>query len=407
MKITSFCSYLSGGAGGSSLKLHQAFLKSGVQSKLYVKSASKEALNNVSSLYLLDKETMTENDLFRLPPKDDNGFNIISTGYGRTYDMGLQKAYAETDIVLLRWITDFISDIQISKWSALKKPVIWCLSDMAPFTGGCHYSFNCEGYTNSCSNCCMVSSSFKEHPSITLARRKKFWRNVTIVSPSNWLAECVKKSSVFKNANVHVIQTGVDLEIFKPVSITSVNIKKNIAVNRDKKYILFGADYQHDPRKGGSFLYDIASNLIKLGFVSDEIVFVFFGGFKKPIQHLFGFEVINLSFIDSQLELAEIYSFVDITVLPYIQDNLPNIMLESISCGTPVVAVDVGGMKDVIGDDVNGKLVALGDCNEMAISIKQLLNKPLSKNSLREFAVVNLNINIQVRKYIELFNRLL
>ena len=406
IKVSSYCSYIAGGAGGSSLKLHMALKKEGVESRLYTKNIPYYATNEQEGVYKLEG-SIINSQISRVPANNNNGFNIVASGYGCGYFSELESTYKKSDIILLRWVTDFISDFQISSWSNRNKPVIWCLSDMAPFTGGCHYSFDCDGYKDNCSKCPMVKKGLQGHPSLTMQRRQSLWENITLVSPSKWLASCARESTIFNKSRIEVIQTGVELDIFKPVKGGENSLIKQLDLSPEKKYILFGADYQDDPRKGGSYLPEIFEELKKLLQPTEKVVVVFLGNVNTDSVKLPQFEVLNLNFVKKKEILAEVYSFVDLTVLPYVQDNLPNMMLESIACGTPVVAFDTGGIKDVLVEGVNGKKIPLGSCKDMAMSIYELLKSPLPVNFLREYAESNLDIRLQARKYVDLFSKLL
>ncbi|WP_182026355.1 glycosyltransferase [Vibrio rotiferianus] len=406
MKVASFCSYLRGGAGGSSLKLHNALLSKGIDSYLYCIDAPDDIIKGNKNIFALGAGCIRDDLVTRLPLRNDNGFNIISSGYGNQYHQELNDIYQSSDIILLRWVTDFISDYQISSWTSKAKPIIWCLSDMAPFTGGCHYSNGCNKYISDCSECNIASYNYNSHPKLTLTRRQSIWHMLTVVAPSQWIADCAAKSKIFSDFPVKIIQTGVELDIFHPLNDCENKAIDVIKKDSNKKYILFGADYQDDPRKGGKFLKSVFKKLEALRNKQQDIVIVFLGGLNHDIEFLTNCEIINVNYIADKRKLAEIYNAVDLTVLPYIEDNLPNIMLESIACGTPVVSFDVGGMPDVIVNNVNGKIVPLGDCHEMALAINEILNKPIGTDIVSGYARDHLDIDIQARKYIDLFDTL-
>ena len=85
-----------------------------------------------------------------------------------------------------------------------------------------------------------------------------------------------------------------------------------------------------------------------------------------------GLPVVDLGYVVDDCKLAQAYSAADLVVLPSLEDNQPNILLEAMACGTPVVSFAIGGMVDVIKDGVNGRLVRPFDIAALAQAIFDL-----------------------------------
>lgn len=401
MKIASIGMQARGGAGLSSLKLHREFVKNGHDAKFFVAKNS-PAVEGVELIPNISSYNSTWWRLGTMPLKD-GVHNIVSSGFsGKSADY-LQNVYKWSDVVLLRWITSTVSDWQVGRWSTGPKPVVWCLSDMAPFTGGCHYSQGCTKYEVSCTQCAMVSNEFSNVPSLVVERRKNIWKKITVVSPSRWLANCAKNSAIFHDMDIRVIRTGVELDVFK--SVDRYLARAQLGLDPDGILLFFGAHSAAEERKGFDILPSVIEILRSQGYGEDQLKVLVVGGEPNAkIKSML--PCISLGRVDDRDRMAIAYSAADITVLPYREDNLPNVMLESISCGTPVCAFDIGGMPDVIVPGVNGYLAVPFDAWDMAACIRTLIEDPLSQQSIRSWAQSNIGLSKQASEYLSLFEGL-
>ena len=232
----------------------------------------------------------------------------------------------QTDVINLHWVAaGFLSIRNISRLARLGKPVVWTLHDMWAFTGGCHYSGKCERYVNSCGSCLQLNSD--KDCDIT----RKVWTrkgrayeglNLTVVTPSRWLAECAKRSSLFSDVRVEVIPYGLNTSIFKPINKSTARSILNLPMN--KKIILFGATSStSDKRKGFSFLHKAINNLSKIiGNLKDYYLLVF-GASHSKNNETFPFGINYAGKFSDDVSLALLYSSADVFVAPSLEDNLP------------------------------------------------------------------------------------
>lgn len=313
------------------------------------------------------------------------------------------------DIVHLHWIAGGF--IKIESLAKIKKPIIWTLHDSWAFTGGCHIPFDCKKYIKTCNYCPTLSSDKRNDLSYKIFKRKeKSWKNLrfTIVAPSSWLGECVKRSSLFYKTRVEVISCGLDLNRFKPIN---KNVARDIlCLPKDKKLILFGAlSALSDKRKGFSLLREALKNFSSKE--NKDIELVIFGSSKPKVEEDLGFKTHYLGHLNDEISLAVIYSAVDVMIVPSIQDNLPNTIMESLACGAPVVAFDVGGIPDMIDHQKNGYLAKSFDTEDLARGIKWVLEdntklKELSKNA-RLTAMNKFDIIKVAKRYKNLYEDIL
>ncbi|MEZ7891948.1 MAG: glycosyltransferase family 4 protein [Candidatus Wallbacteria bacterium] len=313
------------------------------------------------------------------------------------------------DIIHLQWIGDgFMAPETIKNF---KKPVLMTLHDSGIFTGGCHFPLQCTRYQDSCGSCPALNSNNANDLSYQILKRKKnalLNSKLTLVSPSRWMAECAKKSSLFCNADIEIIPNGIDLKIFKPLDKSYA--KRVLSLPENKKILLFGAlRYNDFPIKGYPFLI---SALQKLSCHKNEYEIATFGSAAKndEIENL-GFKTHSFGRLNDEISLALLYAAADIFITPSMTESFGLTALEAIACGTPVAAFAVGGIPDIIEDKFNGILAHPFDESELAAGIEWIIGYndrylKLSSNARakaeKEFDIIDV-----ARKYQLLYNKLL
>ncbi|WP_022663069.1 glycosyltransferase [Paucidesulfovibrio longus] len=260
------------------------------------------------------------------------------------------------DVAHLHWLHCGLT--RIESLARLEVPVVWTIHDMWAFTGVCHYAGGCERYLHGCGSCPALRSENPGDVSArTFARKAAAWprMNLTVVSPSRWLARLARKSPLLGGKRVEVIPNGLDTETFAPLSAAGRVLARQrlgLPADAERPLLLFGADFAlRDARKGGG---DLLAALARSGLQADLAIF----GHDGPAPQVEGCRVHGLGYLRDDAHLAEVYAACDLYVLPTLQDNLPNTVLESLACGTPVLSYDVGGVPEMIEDGKNGFLVA-------------------------------------------------
>lgn len=311
----------------------------------------------------------------------------------------------EPDIVHLHWICGgFLSIKDISK---IKSRIVWTFHDAWPFTGGCHFPFTCKGFEDNCGNCLYFTKKRRNDISCKILKKKKtFWSNlpVSIVTPSHWLSDMARKSSIFRDKQIKVIPNGIDSDIFKPVPQRTARTILNLPQN--EKVILFGSvSPNSDIRKGFQILKK-SLKIIRSDGLLDCNIAIF--GASPPERSLdLGFPTHYLGRLDDVFSLVLAYSAADVFVAPSIQDNLPNTVMESLSCGTPCVAFNIGGMSEMIQHEENGYLAKPYDHFDLARGIDWVLSKSYEPCALREnsrrMVLAKFKIEDIAKRYIEVY----
>lgn len=259
------------------------------------------------------------------------------------------------DLLHLFWVNSGF--MRIETLPKFKRPLVWTLHDMWPFTGGCHYDGGCGRFKLSCGSCPVLESGTKHDLSWSIFNRKlKSWQGVpvVVVATSHWLADMARASLLFRDRRIEVIPNGLDTEKYRPFDKEFA--REVYGFPRDKRLILFSAfSATTDKRKGGQFLLPALQELAQTH-LGKEAELVILGASRPQDAPALGMKVHYMGHFHDEISQALLYSAVDVTVAPSMQENLSNAVMESLSCGTPVVAFNIGGMPDMVEHRASGYL---------------------------------------------------
>jgi glycosyltransferase involved in cell wall biosynthesis len=314
------------------------------------------------------------------------------------------------DIVNLHWVCN--GYLQIETLRKFQQPIVWTLHDMWAFTGGCTYNYDCENYKVSCGSCPQLGSDRDRDLSHWVWQRKaNAWKglNLTLVASSAWMAECARASSLFQDTRIEVIPLGLDTTKYKPHSRYFAREVLNLP--QDKQLVLFGAlTGTSDRRKGFHLLQPALQRLNESGW-NDQIELVIFGASTPDSPPDLGFKTHYVGRFNDDVSLALVYSAADVMVVPSMQEAFGQTASEALACGTPVVAFNATGVKDIVDHQQNGYLATAFDVEELAKGIAwvledetryQQLCAQAREKSLREFAA-----EVQAQRYLEIYQDLL
>jgi glycosyltransferase involved in cell wall biosynthesis len=310
-----------------------------------------------------------------------------------------------SDLVHLHWIS-FLADYA-SFFGSIPDhvPIVWTLHDMNPFTGGCHYSDGCERFKSGCGNCPQIVAAEPDDvsfDSFQIKRRALANKNIHVVAPSEWLLALSKQSSIWPaRTTFNVIKLGFDLNSFFPLDKQLARLK--LGLTTDAVLIGFGAEDIRNRRKGFQHLI----NCLPQVKTSTPIECLVFGSGEIPDRE--GLPNMNqLGYVDSVQKQALIYSAADLVVVPSREDNQPQVGLEAMACGTPVIGFDAGGIPEYVRDGLTGWLVELGDEEQLAARISQLVDDADTRTSMsiraRAMMEAEFDIVTQADKYVSLYN---
>lgn len=378
MKIVHFNTFEGGGgAAKASLALHRAMLALGVDATLAV---YRRISSDVSVIGLTPTRFAFLE--FKFIPRFLSAIHYLIYRPLETWSFGVfgsrsiiqHKKVNEADIISLSWVAWFLDIKAIGRLLEQGKPVVWTCYDMWAFTGGCHYSGECDRYISSCGSCPQLGKvSSRDISSWQWEKKNQLWdiSRLTIVCPSKWLAECVQKSSLLgKVGRIEVIPTGVDESIFSPMSKSEA--RKLLGFPLERKLILFIASRGFENERKGGRLLEKSLHFLHAIYegVLPEVVIL---GHRQGNSSLHKKFTIHSKQFSDDMSLSRLYSACDVLVAPSTADTLPLTVLQAMACGTPCVAYDVGGMGDVIEHQNNGYLAEPFDVEDFAKGIDFVL----------------------------------
>ena len=427
---------ISGGAARAAMRIMRGVQQSGVEAQMFVKDKYSQSSDVIplstyapSSNWFLDvfkwviQKFKNRYHMFKWHPYKRTKQNVFMSDLRHTDIHGaLQKL--DYDIVHLHWINNRFLDIR--ELSKIHKPIVWTLHDSWPFCGICHYFVDCKRYQSHCGACPMLGSKKEQDLAYEVFEKKmEAYKDLDfhIVTPSHWLGDSAKKSALLGRFPVHVIPNCLDTDLFRLLSVEEIRViaeqQQNAVVSRvlreatekriAKPLILFGAMNAANDRIKG-----FASLLSALQILDAQDVkahLVVFGANEQELPMKFqNIDVTFVGYIHDSSVLTALYNIADVMVVPSLTENLSNAIMESLSCGTPVVAFNIGGNSDMIDHQQNGYLANELDCEDMAKGIQWCIEHntegALSRNSL-EKVMNNYTIDIVSKQYKQLYQSII
>ena len=314
----------------------------------------------------------------------------------------------EADLIHLHWVAGFVDYGTFFRLLPKSTPLVWTLHDMNPFTGGCHYDTGCGRFAEHCGLCPQLGSRKQNDLSRQIWQRKRRAFQLLapdrlhIITPSKWLGQQLCQSSLLSRFPFSVIPNGLDTEVFQPRNRRVMREALGISIHA--KVVLFVADGANDPRKGLKFL----ASALEGAESRSEIVLLSLGQ-GKPVEFR-RFPHVHVQAIQDDRLLSFIYSCADVFVAPSLQDNLPNTVLESMACGTPVVGFRAGGIPEAIHDGKTGLLAAVHNVEDLRRAVLELLGHDQRREEMsqtcRRLALEEYRLETQASRYLNLYREL-
>ncbi len=397
-----------GGAAVAALRLQQALLKSGVDCQLLVHTmeAPQEHVTPWADTTFKKRIAWLQfvgERLAFLPFEKDSSIRFAFSPATVGTDISNHPLVQKATVLHLHWINfGFLSLDSLAKLFALKKPIVWTMHDMWPITGGCHYSRGCTRFYEHCHNCPFLSKPDDYDLSFRQFEKKMHFyepANLTFVAPSQWLTDMTLKAPLRKHHSALAIPNCIDTHLFFPVEKNKAKEALNLPLS--KKLILFSGVNTADPRKGYSYFEKAINSLDR-----DEVEIMIFGKGKIQDFDTLNVKVHFLGKISDTETLINAYSAADLVVVPSLEDNLPNTIMEAMACGTPVVGFDTGGIPEMIDHQKNGYVAISKSAESLKKGILFVLetnqNSSLSE-AARTKVLATYSENVIAKRHLELY----
>ncbi|WP_439582581.1 glycosyltransferase family 4 protein [Dyadobacter bucti] len=384
--------HLEGGAGVAATRLHRALLKYGTDSYMLVPTAQshEEKVIELSDNKLQKKKHFGRFIAERLhfyPQEKDKTVRFAFSPAAIGADIAGHPLIQKADIIHLHWVNfGFLSLQSLESLFSMGKPVVWTLHDMWTFTGGCHYSRGCDNYLSHCQYCPYLAKPDQYDISFSQFEKKQFiydQANLALVSPSRWLDGLVKAAALTKPHTSLTIPNCLDTTLFSPYK--KLETRKMLGLPENKNLILFAGANTQDPRKGFAFFREAIS---QVGCVMENVEVLIFGKANPQNFSNFPVPVHYLGKITQPEEMVKAYNAANMIVVPSLEDNLPNTVMEALSCGVPAVGFSTGGVPEMIDHQVNGFVSDFGSAESLAEGIAWVLqndgNNVISENARKK-----------------------
>jgi glycosyltransferase involved in cell wall biosynthesis len=381
-----------GGAGRACIRLNQALLSQGVDSKIIVhyKFGANPNIQTFNKNKIQKAYTAATIILERFLAKRylkpvKTPFSFAWFGRSVIHHPDVKAA----DIIHLHWVNhSFLNPAHLAEIAKLNKPVVWTFHDSNAFTGGCHVRYTCDHFMRECGNCPILKDAGPDDISHRIWKQKRAaydQLHFNIIAPSKWMQRSVEASSLMKGKPIANIPNTLETNIFHPVDKNAA--RDALGLSKDKFIFLTGfMPSRKDMHKGTGYLMQSLDLLAERKDIDkDQIELVVFGNRNEKDVPVFPFKTTFLGTINNDEKLAQCYASADAFLIPSLEDNLPYTVMESLSCGTPVVAFTTGGIPDMVQHQHNGYLAEYRSAESFTDGMAWMLNHP-DQETLRKQA---------------------
>lgn len=336
--------------------------------------------------------------------------DIANTGY----DITSLREFKEADVIHLNWINQgMLSIADIRKILESGKPVVWTMHDAWPATAICHYTQGCKAYTSTCRNCKMLPDNGGPKDLAYRVWKKKAammdGQHISFVTCSRWLEGLAKKSALLTGQSITAIPNPIDTRIF--CKKDQQEARKRAGLPLDKKIILFVSQRVNDRRKGMDFMIEAIDKMIaEHPEMKDTAAVAILGGHSEDFTGHLRLPAYPLGYVSDEKKIVDVYNSADVFVLPSLEDNLPNTVMEAMACGVPCVGFKVGGITEEIDHEKNGYVAQYRDSSDLAKGIYWVMEEAdraaLSESAVKKVAS-SYSQHLIALKYIEVYNHAL
>lgn len=390
----------SGGAGIAAFRLGRALESQGVQapvvclhrrfddeSTFRVRTRNSEVSRSLTAyregIQRVEKRFITHNRTARSK-------TIFSSPWAGGHLVADNPFVAASRVLHLHWVNHFLDLHSLQELASLKRPIVWTLHDEWLYTAGCHYTSGCDQYLRRCTQCPqllhdpyrLIEEWFDEKAAVFADL------DLTVVTPSAWLGERARRSHLLRGKRVEVIRNAFDVHTFRPMDRSRRQALRARHGFDDASVVLgFGAQSLKDVRKGYGLLLAALTELVRQGKLPANVGLMVFGTRSEELDQLAGHvKVSYVGELHEEAAIADVLGSVDGFVVPSLEENYPNVIIEALLCGTPVIAYGCGGIPEQVREGENGLLVMpVGDVGALATALHRFCTEPRLREATRSF----------------------
>jgi len=367
-----------GGAAVAANRLMEALKNNGVKAKMLVRDKETDSLT-VCALphqrrsrwhFLLERLYIW----LSLCLRREHLFEVDTATCGT--DITQLPEFEEADVIHLHWVNQGMLSLKaIRKILDAGKPVVWTMHDIWPATAICHYARGCEAFQTECRHCPLLSGPVNLASKVWKSKQRMLaGQRVSYVACSQWLADEARRSALLKGQTVTNIPNPIDTHVFRPLDKQTV--RQSLGLPTDKRIILFVSQRVTEPRKGMAYFVEAVRLLAEQHpEMKENTVVAILGGQAEHVASQLALPAHPLGYVSTPQRIVEVYNSADVFVLPSLEDNLPNTLMESMACGVPCVGYQVGGIPEMIDHRQNGYVAQFRDVADLAAGIRYVLDE--------------------------------
>lgn len=384
-------------AGNVTYDMHRQLLKSEIESYI-ITPLSGGKQNNVIRLHTsrtlykfyhyrrLAEARLGGGKRYRLLRKPEFHFNVYSEEMYYSAEYILRKLKRDVDAIIVHFYDGFLNTATVVRLGQITGArIFWLMMDMAPLTGGCHYAWDCDGYTRECGRCVALYSDNEHDRSYEQFELKKklldSYEEIELIAASEWQYRQAKSSTLYGSRRIHKLLTSVNPDVYQSAGQSTHN---DLNAFKDcKNIILFGARFLNEKRKGFHLFVEVMDMLKKMvskDIQENTVILVAGEGDAASLANT-GWTYHHFGNVSNE-ELAQFLSKASIYVCASIEDSGPTMINQAMMCGTPVVSFEMGVALDLVHDGQTGYRVPHGDTMRMADKIALILNASESDHML-------------------------
>lgn len=372
MRIVHLTTFHTGGAGIAATRLHNALLENGIDSYIgFVQDIDGLPVKNAFSIGKLSVKQRLINLFKKFTHRAERDlrlqFNLLEIDAESlylpfsSYNPLDHPIVREADIIHLHWTCGMID--YPSFFKKCRKPIVWTMHDMYPLLGLYIYE---NDYLSNYSHTKKLNDKISQ---IQKDAIRCFKGIILFTAPSLFLQQKLYNSRLLLQSESWHIYYTIDFKIFKPGD--KYHKRRSLQLTTDTKILLFSCASLATKRKGFDILIDALRLVLQK---RRDFILVALGEKVKIADDKL--PIVFTGLIKNLDKLSDYYIAADAFILPSREDNLPNVMLEALASGLPVIGTPVGGIKESITHGFNG-LLAINLCPEsLAHVILEFLDNP-------------------------------
>ncbi len=305
-------------------------------------------------------------------------------------DITSLPVFQEADVIHLHWVNQGMLSLKDIRRILEQKPVVWTMHDLWPATAVCHYARGCEHYHQECGQCRFFGGSCsRDLANRVWCKKQQLFQGqqLTFVSCSRWLADEAAKSALLRGQRIVSIPNAIDTRVFRPIDKQQARL--SLGLPADKRIVLFVSQRVTDPRKGMEYFVEALRLLVERHpDMRQHTAIAILGGHAEDVASQLPLPTCPLGYVSDPQRIVEVYNAADCFVLPSLEDNLPNTLMEAMACGVPCVGFRVGGIPEMIDHLQTGYVAQLQQADDLAQGIHYVLAeadyKTLSQQCLQK-----------------------